>query len=141
MVLVHDRQVTEALANHEVQRIGRARVSLCAERVLGHDLCNGNVLRPLASSNNPEGKILGSENTSNMVVFVSNQDAVLPLRGHELCGLCNGGGSRDLQGWAGLQGEDGARRGFACWAHAAGGVLLLVQVGLDLAADGLRVGR
>lgn len=137
VVLVHDGQMAEALADHEVEGICCACVRLCAEGVLCHDLGDGDVLRLLAASDDAESQILCCEDAGDMVVFVCDQYTVFPLGGHELCGLCDGGRSRDLEGWAGLQGQDGARRSLASWAHAAAGVLLLVQVCLDLAADGL----
>lgn len=140
LVLVHDGQVAEALANHQVKRIGSARVGPRAERVLGHDLGDGDTGGLQPGADNAEGKVLGRENAGNAVVIVGHKHAVLALGGHELRGLSNGGRGLDLKSLARLQGEDGSRRCLARLPGAAGEVLLLGEVALQLAADSLQGG-
>jgi len=127
----------EALANHEIESVGRAGVGPGAQRVLGHDIGDGNIVRLETGTHNAEGEILGGENASNSFIIVGNQHAVLTLRGHELGGLGDGRRGLDLKGSAGLKGEDGSRRGLAGVSGPARQVLLLGEIVLHLAADGL----
>lgn len=137
LVLVHDRQVAEALAHHEVECIGSAGVGPGAQRVLGHDFGNGNIGGLQAQANYTESQILGGKDTRDSVIVVGNQNTVFPLGSHQLCGLGNGGLGLDLQGLTGLEGEDGARRGLAGVSSTASQVLLLGEVILQLATDSL----
>lgn len=140
LVLVHDGQVAEAFADHEVEGVGGAGVGAGAQGVLGHDLGDGDVGGLLAGADDTEGQVFGGEDAGDAVVVVGDQDAVLPLGGHQLGGLGDGGLGLDLEGLAGLEGEDGAGRGFARVSGPAGEVLLLGQVVLHLASDGLEGG-
>lgn len=139
LVLVHNWQVAEALADHEVEGIGGTGIGSGAEGVLGHDFGNGDIGGLQPSSNNAEGEILGGEDAGNSLIVVGNKHAVFPFRGHQLGSLGNGRRGLDLEGGARLEGKDGAGRGFAGMAGSAGKVLLLGEITLQLAADGLVV--
>jgi hypothetical protein len=72
LVLVHDGQVAEALADHQVERVGGAGVGPRAQRVLGHDLGDGHVVWLEPGGHHTEGKVLGCEDARNPVVIVGN---------------------------------------------------------------------
>lgn len=139
LVLVHDGQMAETLAHHEIESIGGARVGTGAERVLGHDIGDRDVGWLHAGAYNAEGQILGSEDTRDSVVVVGDENTVLALSRHELGCLGDGRTRLNLQGGTRFKGEDGAGRRLSGMAGAAAEVLLLGEVALHLATDGLDV--
>ena len=135
LVLIHHGQMAEALPDHQVERIRGAGVGARTQGVLGHDLGHGDFAGLGPGSHHAERQILGGEDAGNAVIIVGHQHTVLPLRGHQLGGLGDRHGGLDLQGLAGLEGQNGSGRGFAGTMGSAGLVLLLAEVGLDLSTD------
>ena len=98
----------KTLADHQIQGIGGAGVGLCAQWVLGHDLCDGNILRPESSTHNPESQILCGEDTTQAFIIIDNKDTVSPLRSAKLAGLGYSDALGNGKSRAGLQRSDGA---------------------------------
>ena len=137
LVLVHDGQMAEALAHHEIKSVGGAGVGPSAQRVLGHDLGNGDRVGLESGADDAEGQVLGRKDTSNSLIVVGDKDTVFALSSHQLGSFGNGGRGLDLEGGTRLEGEDGSGRGFAGMTGSAGKVLLLGEIALHLAADSL----
>jgi hypothetical protein len=137
LVLVHDGQVAEALADHQVESVGGAGVGSGTEGVLGHDLGDRDVGGLLPHADDTEGKILCRKDTGDTFVIVGNEDAVFSLGGHQLSSLGDGGVGLDLERGARLEGKDGAGGRLSSVPGAVGQVLLLGEVALELLADGL----
>jgi hypothetical protein len=129
--------MTETLADHQVQCIGGTGICTSTERVLGHDVCDSDIGCLLASTDHTESEILGCKDTRDTVVIISDQDAVLALRSHKLRSFRDSGVWLDLQSLAGLEGENGARRGLSSVSSSVRDMLLLVEVTLNLSPDGL----
>ena len=127
--------MSESLANHQVERVGRAGVSSRAQRVLGHDLGHRNLTSLEAHSNNTESQILGREDTSNSLIVVGYQNTVLPLGGHQLRSFGDSEDRLDLESLAGLQGQHSARWGLARASGLGLSLSLFIEVGLHLESD------
>ena len=137
MILIHDGQVTEAFADHEVESISGTGVGFGAQGVLGHDLGDGDAVGLDSLSDNAEGKVLCGKDTCNTIIIVGDKDAVFTLGGHKLGSFCDGGVRLDLESLAGSKGKDRTRGCLSSLAGAGRVGSLLVQVGFDLATDGL----
>ena len=138
MVFVHDWQVSESLSYHQIERISRTGISLCAQRILCHDLRDCDIPGLDSRSDNPKGKVLRSENAGNTVVIVCNQHTILAFCCHQLCSLCHCNVRLDLKCLAWLESKDGTWRSLAARACSSCCILTLAKIGFCFLANSLQ---
>jgi hypothetical protein len=138
VVLVHNRQMPETLAYHQIQSVGGTGVGLCTERVLGHNLRDSDILCLESSADDPESQILCGEDTSDPVVVVGDKNAVFALCCHQLTSLCHGHIRLDLQSLVGPESQNGSRRDLATLTGTRTASALLAEVLLEFGTEGLK---
>src|ERR1700761_6473294 len=112
--------MAEPFSDHEIKSICCTGVGLGTQWVFGHNLGDLDISGFNSSPNHTKGQIFGSEDTSNAIVIIGNENTILSLSCHQHRSIRYCSIGLDLERRAWLERQDRAWRRFASMANSSG---------------------